>query len=537
MHLACTRHRLGFPHSDNPVSQDLAADAFCDTATPHFELSVRMPKYPSKWAVSAVALDIHYIVVPESILMPRASMLDPRWRRLARVRLYCNASCIAAIVLGCLVLFASIFHIERLKAAILGWIGLEVNTALGLIFLGMSLWLLLPDPPRRAYRYWGLILAALAASIGAMTLIEYVFGLDLRIDRLLLSQDIVAAATYSPGRMAPITAMTFLALGLALLLLDEETRSGWHPSQLLSLWGVFAAIMSMSGYINGATATYRIFSYTQVAAYTAIVLLMMSAAVFFSRPRVGIAGDLTGKFSGSAIARRFLPPVIIIPFLAAWIRMQGQRAGLFGTELGLAFNVTTNVVTLSLLVWVNARQLNKAEKSLEEVREEKNMLYDASFKDELTGLYNRRGFLTFAEQQIKLACSGRRELLVVFADVDGLKAINDEYGHSEGDRALKKTAEVLLIVFRDTDLVARLGGDEFAVLALDCSPAGLVRINAHFDKLLRAINDIEKAWTLSISVGAVHVDSRHHLSIEELLGKADGIMYDRKRARLAVAAK
>jgi len=515
----------------------LAADAFCDTARPHFELSVRMPKYPSKWAVSAVALDIHYIVVPESILMPRASMLDPRWRRLARVRLYCNASCIAAIVLGCLVLFASIFHIERLKAAILGWIGIEVNTALGLIFLGMSLWLLLPDPPRRAYRYWGLFLAALVASIGAMTLIEYVFGLDLRIDRLLLSQDMVAAAIYSPGRMAPITAMTFLALGLALLLLDEETRSGWHPSQLLSLWGVFAAIMSMSGYINGATATYRIFSYTQVAAYTAIVLLMMSAAVFFSRPRVGIASDLTGKFSGSAIARRFLPPVIIIPFLAAWIRMQGQRAGLFGTELGLAFNLTTNVVTLSLLVWVNARQLNKAEKSLEEVREEKNMLYDASFKDELTGLYNRRGFLTFAEQQIKLACSGRRELLVVFADVDGLKAINDEYGHSEGDRALKKTAEVLLTVFRDTDLVARLGGDEFAVLALDCSPAGLVRINAHFDKLLRAINDIEKAWTLSISVGAVHVDSRHHLSIEELLGKADGIMYDRKRARLAVAAK
>jgi diguanylate cyclase (GGDEF)-like protein len=183
--------------------------------------------------------------------------------------------------------------------------------------------------------------------------------------------------------------------------------------------------------------------------------------------------------------------------------------------------------------------LNEAEESLEEVREVKNILYDASVRDELTGLYNRRGFLNFAEEQFKLACSGRRELLVVFADVDGLKAINDGYGHSEGDQALKKAAEVLLTVFRNTDVVARLGGDEFVALALDCTPAGLVRINAHFDKLLRTINDLDKPWKLSISVGAVQVDSRHQLSIEELLAKADGIMYDQKRAKretLAVAS-
>jgi two-component system cell cycle response regulator len=168
---------------------------------------------------------------------------------------------------------------------------------------------------------------------------------------------------------------------------------------------------------------------------------------------------------------------------------------------------------LSLLVWLTAKKLNETEGSLEEVREAKNILYDTSLKDELTGLYNRRGFHAFAEEQIKLACSGRRELLVVFADVDGLKEINDGYGHSEGDRALKKAAEVLLTVFRDTDLVARLGGDEFAILALDCSLAGLVRINAHFEKALRIVNDLDNPWKLSISIGTVHVDSNHQLSI------------------------
>jgi len=459
------------------------------------------------------------------------SMVDPRWRRLARLRLFCNASCMAAIVVGCLVLCSWIFHIERLRPAFLGSASIEVNTSLCLIFLGVSLWMLLPDPPRKAHRYWGLFFGALVASIGAITMIEYVFGLDMRISQLLLREDIGVIATRFPGRMPPITAMTFLALGLALLLLDWGRR----PAQVLSLWGVFAAIMSVSGHINGAAAIYGIFSYTQTDAYLALVLLVMSAAIFFARPRVGIAGDLTGRYLGSATARRFLPVVIIVPILGSWIRMQGQRLGLFGTELGFAWNVTMNVVTLSLLVWLYARKLNKAEESLEEVREVKDLLHDASLKDELTGLYNRRGFLTFAEEQIKLACSGRRELLVVFADVDGLKTINDGYGHAEGDRALKKAAEVLLAVFRDTDLVARLGGDEFVVLALDCSPTGLVRINAHLDKMLCIVNDLDDPWKLSISVGTVHVDSKHQLSIGDLLSKADKMMYEQKREKLVEA--
>src|SRR5260370_23900250 len=104
--------------------------------------------------------------------------------------------------------------------------------------------------------------------------------------------------------------------------------------------------MSLSGYINGATATYRIFSYTQVAVHTALVLFTVSAAVFFARPRVGIAGDLTGRFSGSTTARRFLPTVIVVPFLAAWICIRVQRADLVGTELGLAVYVTTNTAPM-----------------------------------------------------------------------------------------------------------------------------------------------------------------------------------------------
>src|ERR1700692_4467961 len=103
-------------------------------------------------------------------------MLDPRWRRLARLRLYCNGSCIASIVTGCLVLCGWIFHLEPLKSVFQGSTsidGIDVITSLGLIFWGVSLRWLLPDPPRRAYRYGGLFFGALVAGIGAITVIEY----------------------------------------------------------------------------------------------------------------------------------------------------------------------------------------------------------------------------------------------------------------------------------------------------------------------------------------------------------------------------
>lgn len=452
-------------------------------------------------------------------------MLDPRWRRLARVRLFCNATCIASGVLGSLILIGWVSGAALLKSAFLGIGAIEPGVALALILLGLSLWLLLPDPPRRLRRFGGLALAGAVTCLGAITLIDRWFHLDLGASSLLLRHAVV-----SP-RMAPITATTVLALGVAMLLLDWKTQISVRHSQLLSLGGTLAAIMSLSGYINGADPIYGFFSFAPVAVYISFLLSLMSAAVFFARPKVGIPADLMGKFIGSSVARRLLPAVIVIPIGAAWLRMRLEQAGWLGMELGLALNVTMNVISLSFLVWLYARKLNKADESLKEERKSKDALYDASLRDELTGLYNRRGFLTFAEEQMRLAASGRRELVVLFADVDGLKAINDGYGHSEGDRALRMAADTLLAVFRDTDLISRLGGDEFAILALDCSPAGLVRIEAHLDRALRATNNGANPWKLSISLGAIHVDSEHPVSIDELLEKADLMMYERKRAK------
>ena len=92
-----------------------------------------------------------------------------------------------------------------------------------------------------------------------------------------------------------------------------------------------------------------------------------------------------------------------------------------------------------------------------------------SLTDELTGLYNRRGFTLLAEQEVKLAHRMNRTMLLFFCDVDNLKGINDTHGHAQGDLALKEVSAILKETFREADILARLGGDEFVVLAVDAS--------------------------------------------------------------------
>jgi diguanylate cyclase (GGDEF)-like protein/PAS domain S-box-containing protein len=149
--------------------------------------------------------------------------------------------------------------------------------------------------------------------------------------------------------------------------------------------------------------------------------------------------------------------------------------------------------------------------------------------DDLTGLYNRRGFFTLAAQQLKAADRAESRMLLLFADFDGLKQINDACGHSEGDQALIEVANVLRKKFRESDIIARIGGDEFVVLATETGRAGSDAIAARLEENLEAINAREgRRYKLSLSMGTAHYDPEHPCSIDELLARADRAMYERK---------
>jgi diguanylate cyclase (GGDEF)-like protein len=156
-------------------------------------------------------------------------------------------------------------------------------------------------------------------------------------------------------------------------------------------------------------------------------------------------------------------------------------------------------------------------------------LVQLSLTDPLTGLCNRRGFLLLAEAHVRLLRRTHRQSMLLYADVDNLKEINDRLGHAAGDQALVACAHALHGSLRDSDLVARYGGDEFLAIALDVVPgAALALLPRIAVRLERASVDLGLTTPLRMSVGTASLE-RGKLTLDEILERADRALYGAKR--------
>lgn len=175
----------------------------------------------------------------------------------------------------------------------------------------------------------------------------------------------------------------------------------------------------------------------------------------------------------------------------------------------------------------------KARKNIIERELYEERLHQAAMTDELTGLFNRRGFLAMAEKQVNIAERMGEELYLLFADIDDLKVINDNLGHKIGDLTIIEAAQVLRMTFRKTDILSRIGGDEFAVL-LTCDPdenrkkIAIQRLEGNL-KLRNKLAGRE--YELQISTGIIYCGPDSPCSIEELVSRADLLMYKDKKNR------
>jgi diguanylate cyclase (GGDEF)-like protein/PAS domain S-box-containing protein len=196
-----------------------------------------------------------------------------------------------------------------------------------------------------------------------------------------------------------------------------------------------------------------------------------------------------------------------------------------GTTRPVQLSLSPMVIHGSPKIGIVVTDLTERHKAQEELR-------SLSLIDELTGLLNRRGFLTVAQQTLNLAQRLEGPLLLVFADLDGMKAINDTLGHREGDRALIDAAEILRKTYRDSDIIARLGGDEFTVLAMGTSIKDAAVLARRLQSKIDAQNTRgHRSYHLSISVGVVPYDAKEPQPIADLLARADAAMYDNKRRK------
>jgi len=171
-------------------------------------------------------------------------------------------------------------------------------------------------------------------------------------------------------------------------------------------------------------------------------------------------------------------------------------------------------------------------RDITERKQAEEKIQQMAYHDSLTGLANRHGFLALAGQQLKLSDRTKKGVLLFFADLDGMKEINDTLGHKEGDNALIDVAAVLNETFRSSDIIARMGGDEFAVLAIDMAEENadiqMTRLQDRFD---RHNGQADRRYRLSLSVGCSCYDPENPRSIDELMAQADKRMYEQKRSK------
>lgn len=300
---------------------------------------------------------------------------------IASMQSFSKKAATSVVLIGCVVIAGWIFHIEILKSILPGLVSMKANTAICFILSGSSLWLWHEKQEVRSTRSNFNITAFACASfvifIALLTLIQYSFNLNFGIDQLLFKDNPSAVNTANPGRMAPNTALNFLLLGSALLLLNIP-RPNYRPVQSFSLVAFLISFLGFLGYIYGNAYFYKAgTSFTAMALHTAITFILLCLGILLARPDRGLMATVTSDNAGGIMARRLSPSAIIIPPIVGWLILSGYRSNVYTAEMGISLLGILNVVVFAVLIWWNAQELGtldsqraRAEKALKQAFEE-----------------------------------------------------------------------------------------------------------------------------------------------------------------------
>jgi PAS domain S-box-containing protein len=290
---------------------------------------------------------------------------------------------ILAFVAATTVLIGWFGDFDLLKRGGLGPVAMNPTTAVLFLFAALSLWLQAGgvrglEAPAAGAQSWARFAALVIVVVGLLRLSGYLFDNDIGIDRWLFADRLAAAQGPLPNRVAPNTAFNFVGLGFALLLLDRTTRGNRRPAEPLAIIVALVSLLALIGYAYGVQQLYGVGHYIPMALPTAGLFFMFALAILYARPASGLMAVFTKASAGGMTARRVLPAMVGSMFVLGWLRLEGERQGLYGAEFGVAVYTVAIIAILCTLVWWSAISLDRSEARRRQVEQERERFFAVS---------------------------------------------------------------------------------------------------------------------------------------------------------------
>jgi PAS domain S-box-containing protein len=330
---------------------------------------------------------------------------------------------ILIIFLGIIFFLGWLLNINVLISPNSTFSSIKTNAVLGILLIGVSLWLLQRKRINKQNRRIAQILSFLAVLIGLLTFFEYAANINLGIDQFLFQDVSGAIYTSSPNRMAFTAAICLILAGIANISLDLEIKDKFRISQYISLIVALISFLALVGFSYNVLWLYYVSSSTGMAIYAAITFLMISLATLCARPDKGSMNTYTADKIGSRLLTRFLLPAIILIIIIGRIFLEGVNMGLYSANYNAAITVVFSVVVLYIMIWKIAIELNKIdlqrEIAIKELIDARNnldikvkertaelILLNKELKDEISAHKKSQKTLSYSEERFKMLFEG-----------------------------------------------------------------------------------------------------------------------------------
>jgi diguanylate cyclase (GGDEF)-like protein len=438
----------------------------------------------------------------------------PATFRVVAIQVICLCAA-GLIAIGALV--ASLFQLSA-HGVTSEWIGRTLDPVIASLGCAASLAFSIARPSK-IHLTASRILACAAAVPALLELLNRWHGPASTVVAIISPDPAVA----QPAAMPPVVAITLVLLAALLLAIRSSRNIASYIADCIAFVLGLLILAMVSGWL---------FTFAHVVGSSTVdrtppaALCMLAPLIFVAftvRAQYGAFDILVGTGIGSRIARALAPVLIALPFLREASRIRIIRLHLIPEHSEAAiFGATAAMLSLGFLVLIS-RHIRRMETEIQQL----------SFRDELTGLYNLRGFRLLAEQALRLAHRSQTPFSILFVDLDGLKQINDTLGHAVGSALLVETAGLLNATFRETDVIARIGGDEFAVAGQFTHTGISIAAQRLEDQASATPIKACGGQPLRLSVGYSTNNEHRHESLQDLLDRADMAMYnDKRRKRL-----